>query len=352
MMIALTLILCSWGANGHYYISYRSTLFMTPDLLSLQNWAYELSFHASDADDRKDVDPSEAPKHYINYEVFPGFNSTGKVIQDVDSANLVYGAQFLDNNGYLPYATINTFNNLVDAFQRNDDADIIFYASDLGHYVGDGHMPLHLTENYNGQLTGQSGVHSRIESNLVNEYISEINTSGGTIHYIDDVNTYIFNYQYASFAYVDSLLADDANAYGVSHSYYSSSYYPALWNCSKKQINRLFHNASQALADLIFTAAVRGGQPVSGIESRSGMEDWKVYPNPVSSGGALCITRPSGSSPVLTEIYDESGRCVMQKRYSGQITTMTLPDIRLKSGIYFLKLETENSSTIRRIVVE
>ena len=32
---------------------------------------------------------------------------------------------------------------------------ILKYSAELGHYIGDAHVPLHTTENYNGQLTNR-----------------------------------------------------------------------------------------------------------------------------------------------------------------------------------------------------
>ena len=40
----------------------------------------------------------------------------------------------------------------------------------LSHFVGDLGNPLHTSSNYNGQLTGQSGIHSYFETFVVNEY--------------------------------------------------------------------------------------------------------------------------------------------------------------------------------------
>src|SRR6201999_1361861 len=39
----------------------------------------------------------------------------------------------------------------------------------MGHYIGDLSMPLHVTENHNGALTHQEGIHSFYEDKLVNE---------------------------------------------------------------------------------------------------------------------------------------------------------------------------------------
>ena len=44
----------------------------------------------------------------------------------------------------------------------------------LGHYVGDAHVPLHAVLNYDGQLTGQTGVHARWESDLVDRFLRQL----------------------------------------------------------------------------------------------------------------------------------------------------------------------------------
>ena len=54
--------------------------------------------------------------------------------------------------------------HLTKAFKSQNKDSILFYAADLGHYIGDLHVPLHTTMNYDGQLTGQNGLHGLWES--------------------------------------------------------------------------------------------------------------------------------------------------------------------------------------------
>ena len=60
--------------------------------------------------------------------------------------------------------------------KRWDEA--IFHMSTLGHYISDIHVPLHVVENYNGQLTGNDGIHFRWESRMVDEYVKSIRPTG------------------------------------------------------------------------------------------------------------------------------------------------------------------------------
>lgn len=50
----------------------------------------------------------------------------------------------------------------------------LVYAGVVGHYVSDMAQPLHATENYDGQLTGQKGIHHVYETDYVNELYPQI----------------------------------------------------------------------------------------------------------------------------------------------------------------------------------
>jgi hypothetical protein len=58
----------------------------------------------------------------------------------------------------------------LDSISRHAlQADWLLHAGALGHYVGDLSMPMHLSSDYDAKSTGQSGLHSFFEEELVNE---------------------------------------------------------------------------------------------------------------------------------------------------------------------------------------
>jgi len=57
-------------------------------------------------------------------------------------------------NGTLPWVTDSTYHVLVRQFKSKEWSKAVLTAADLGHYVGDGHIPLHLTTNYDGKEQG------------------------------------------------------------------------------------------------------------------------------------------------------------------------------------------------------
>ena len=145
----------SWGYNGHYKINQSAPLSFNAEMEQFMAWAVTLSQHASDADYRKDEDPSDGPKHYIDIDNYSEFIATGRIPQTYDSVMALHGYGFVIAQGILPWATLTTYDSLVAAFTRFDWEKAVLLASDLGHYVADGHNPLHITRNYDGDFTGK-----------------------------------------------------------------------------------------------------------------------------------------------------------------------------------------------------
>jgi len=68
IMMALILLLCSWGEKGHQKISNSVPLFFPVGLNNFKGWSEMLSEHSADADNRKKYDRTEGVKHYIDID--------------------------------------------------------------------------------------------------------------------------------------------------------------------------------------------------------------------------------------------------------------------------------------------
>ncbi len=224
----VSLILMSWGYDGHYKINTNAALSFNPEMSQFVEWTTRLAEHASDADNRKSNDDTEGPKHYIDIDSYPEFVTDGHISQTWDSIVDEHGDAFVMDNGILPWATLATYDTLKSCFERRDWDKAVLVAADLGHYVADGHMPLHICKNYNGQLTGNSGIHSRYESTMIKAHITEINYPGSDVSVIHDVRGYIFSYLYDTYPYVDSILIADNYARETAGDTRSTNYTNAL----------------------------------------------------------------------------------------------------------------------------
>ncbi|MCU7493990.1 MAG: hypothetical protein HF314_02890 [Ignavibacteria bacterium] len=188
--------LTGWGETGHYTISNNTTSFFPKEFLQFASWRGYLADHASDPDRRKSWDSTEEPKHFIDIDEYYEFNSTGSIPENYQTAVRIHGSSFVSAAGILPWATLTTMDSLKNAFQRKDWTKAQLFASDLGHYVADGHMPLHITKDYNGRTSANKGIHSRYESQMIDRFQQQIKFSPDSVSYIPDVSRFIFDYIY------------------------------------------------------------------------------------------------------------------------------------------------------------
>ncbi|MDO9154028.1 MAG: T9SS type A sorting domain-containing protein [Paludibacter sp.] len=311
LLFILSIFLVSWGNGGHYIINNKSPESFPVSMNAFRVWTDSLSMNASAADIRKSSDPDEGIRHYIDLDNYDVFLSKGRIPQTYDSVVNTYGLSFVKANGTLPWATLNTYDSLKLAFIQRRWNKAMLFASDLGHYVADGHMPLHLTANYDGQLTNQKGIHSRYESTMVSTFIADLRNYGSrTVNFVPNVNKYIFDYMYLNYKSLADILAADIYAKNLTESTSSSQYYAALWSKTQVITTTLFQKSSQALAELIYTAWVESGSPA--YKSQTGF-----FSSPSIGNGSSFFPNPTKGAVKMkddniykTEILDLTGKIV------------------------------------------
>ena len=354
-LLLVTIFLASWGGSGHYIVSSSISKFFNQEMQIFTDWVGYIADHASDADYRKDEDPSEGPKHYINLDNYPEFIATGEISMDLQENIDKYGEDFVEQSGYLPWATINSYNSLVNNLREGNWESAKQHAADLGHYIADGHMPLHLTVNFDGQFTGNRGIHSRYESQMINAFSAQIEYEGQDIKEIEIIDEYIFNYLYENYVYVDSVLMADNYAKSVNSNTGSYAYTEALWQKTKDYTIMFFQNASHALTELLYAAWIEAGRPdLTDIEDLSEKESFlKVYPNPTREIGQIEYSLNSFStiSLILNSADGRVNDILLhdQKQpgdYSFSLNTGNYP-----GGIYFLNMKTEDFQVSKKLMI-
>jgi S1/P1 Nuclease len=253
----------SWGEKGHEVINGKAVELLPKEMDSFKIWKNYLVQHASDADIRRKTDRTEAPRHYIDIDFYKEFLD-GNMIENEDELVSKYGDSIVTKNGILPWATQQTLNNLTEAFKEKNRDKILIFAADLGHYVADGHQPMHTTINYNGQLTDQKGVHFRYEVTMVDKNIDTLEqvSDSTNIHYVENPLHYIFNYISGANSVNVVLLDGDKLAHNETGSTESDDYYKILWFRTRYVTEMQFKTAEEDLASLLYTAWVNAGKPV------------------------------------------------------------------------------------------
>jgi len=200
----------AWGRWGHKHIS-RAAVFALP--APMQKFYYNhIDFITEGAvvpDLRRGLlnDKNEPPRHYIDLE---NFNLPVSSLPKTEKeAFEKFDSSFLNRNGILPWYIDDLTQKLTYAFKKKDKSEILFLSAELSHYVADAHMPLHTSTNYNGQLTGQKGIHSLWESSLPETFGGSYNFRTPTAKYIDNIPDETFKMIGQSHALVDTLLAKE-----------------------------------------------------------------------------------------------------------------------------------------------
>lgn len=205
--LGICLLLCtSWGFFAHYRIN-RLAVFTLPRAMAgfyRANIDY-LTQHAVSADKRRYVDSSEAPRHFFDADHYGKKPFAAMPKRWLDAA-AKYSADTLNKYGTLPWAIQYQYYRLVRAFKAHDTTAILNASAYLGHYVADAHVPLHLTMNYNGQLTDQIGIHGLWETRLPELFSTRYRLFAGKARYIENPLTEAFKICHTSFNGVDSVL--------------------------------------------------------------------------------------------------------------------------------------------------
>jgi len=274
--LLLILVCSSWGFFAHYRIN-RLAVFTLPKAMS-GFYKANIQFiteHAVSADKRRYVDSTEATKHYLDADHY-GKNPFSKIPQNWDDAVRKYSADTLDKYGTVPWAIQYTYYRLVKAFKEHDTTEILYISADLGHYVADAHVPLHLTQNYNGQLTNQTGIHALWESRIPELFGDNYNYYAGKARYIDDPLKEAFRICRSSFIEVDSVLRfermlnknfpPDKKYETVKHGSkkvqdYSAAYAKAYQKMLNKMVERRMRESILSVGSYWYSAWVDAGQP-------------------------------------------------------------------------------------------
>jgi len=250
-----------WSGQVHALVNRAATADLPPQFSGFAHWADSLAALASAADARRGRDPNEAMRHYIDIDAYEEF-FTGTLPHDYATMVERFGRQRVEDNGIIPWAIETTLATLSQQFRARDWPQAVATAADLGHYVADAHQPLHLTLNYDGQQTGQRGIHSRYESALTELHLQDLVPAPRVATaYARPVDA-VFAWIDATYADVQVVLdADFAAQAAAGGQTGTPAYYDVMWSRTGALAVREVRDATHALAALWLTAWLDAGSP-------------------------------------------------------------------------------------------
>lgn len=265
----------SWGFYAHMRINYLAVFTLPPHINPFykRNINY-ISAHAVDPDKRRYADTAEAARHYLDVELYEAHIDS--IPYKWEDALKKYGATKLNQNGILPWQIQKSYYKLVNAFKEKDSLKILIYSAYLGHYIADAHVPLHTTQNHNGQLSNQQGIHAFWESRLPELFAKRYNYVVGTAVYIESPLVEAWKIVKRSHQMVDTVLKVEAKLNSSFPAYrkysysernnqvtrqYSLAYSKAYHDGMKHMVERQMRAAIWQTGCFWYSAWVDAGQP-------------------------------------------------------------------------------------------
>lgn len=226
-------------------------------------------------DERRNNDPNEAPRHFIDIDVY-GEDAVNTMPQDWEAAAKRYPVDTLIKYGIVPWHVMVMKDRLTEAFKSQNADSILFYAADLGHYIADAHVPLHTTVNYDGQLTNQKGLHSLWESKVPEMQAKAYILNNGKAEYLSNTEDAIWGVVRDSHKLFPQVLEMEKEAsksftpetkyvsverYGKVRQYYSDEFAAAYAKLLNPTVAYRLEASAEMIANFWYTSWVDGGKP-------------------------------------------------------------------------------------------
>jgi hypothetical protein len=268
----------AWGFEAHKFIADRAIALLPPELRPLFEAARAAFVERSidpDTWQNAGFDAQESPNHFldIDWDGYGKYPFEG-LPRDYAAAVAKFGKARIEENGTLPWRVEEMYGNLRRAFEaygrrgafgRND---IVHFSAWMAHYVSDAHVPFHAVLNYDGQLTGQNGIHSRFESIMFERFQKQLTIAPPPLAPVRDPRMFVFDRILEGSQLVPSILKADLAAIG-SRDVYDDAYYEAFFAANRAVMERRVNESIAAVAAMIAGAWEAAGKPTLRLDAPS-----------------------------------------------------------------------------------
>ena len=260
----------AWGWEAHKWITRAAVDILPEDMQrTVRPQREALAEHAPDPDLWRD-DPDERHRHWIDLELAdPDGPPFARLPRDYDGAVRAFGTDSLRKIGVLPWRIESYFAAVTESMRRPSDSTWIHLAA-LGHYVADATQPMHTTVNYDGQLTGNRGIHFRFEWWMLEQHRDRIRLNPRLPVRVDDPLAVAWHMILDAQADIDTLLRADTDVRrtfrepvlrGDGKSKADPEFDARLWERVGHLAVERLNFAAQAVAGYWYEAWLRAGKP-------------------------------------------------------------------------------------------
>jgi hypothetical protein len=258
----------AWGFDGHRLITRRAIELLPPELKPFfEHYKEEIVMRSVDPDLWRNVGWDEDPNHFLDFGATEyGAYPFAELPRDYNAALEKFGIATLKRNGFVPWRFAEQYGTLrraFEGFKRNSPyaaSDLPLFAAVAAHYIEDSHQPFHATINYDGRETGNTGIHSRFERDLIEKFGSRLRLNPAPPVAMTKARDFAFETLLTSYQLVDPILKADSEA-AAGREFYDDEYFEQFFTKVQPVLERRLSEAISAVAGMIIGAWEEAGKP-------------------------------------------------------------------------------------------
>lgn len=259
----------AWGFEAHRFIMNRAIALLPGELRPLfERYRAMVVERSIDPDTWRTAGFAEENKHHFLDLDWKGYgpHPHSGLPRDYGAAVAKFGRAEIEQYGTLPWRVEEYHGNLRRAFEAYrspaplERFEVLFFAAALAHYVSDAHVPFHATINFDGQETGQNGIHARFESVLFERYRAQLAVMPRPRPPVRNARDFIFDRLLEGVQLVPAVLKHDREAIGT-RDLYDDAYYNAFFAATRPVLEQQLAEAISAVAAAIAGAWENAGRP-------------------------------------------------------------------------------------------
>jgi len=258
----------AWGFAGHRYIMRQAIELLPPEMKPFyEHFREEVVLRVTDPDLWRNVGWEDDPHHFLDLgDPLLGSFPFPALPREYGAAIEKFGMAAMKRIGLLPWREAEEFGNLRRAFEgfaKNSPyttSDVVLFSGVAAHYIQDAHQPFHASNNYDGQLTGNTGIHARFERDLIERFESRLVVAPARPVALANPRDAAFDVLLASYQLVDPILRADRDA-AAGKDVYDADYFEMFFTAVRPTLEKQLGAAITATAGVLIGAWEQAGRP-------------------------------------------------------------------------------------------
>lgn len=258
----------AWGAAAHQLITRRAIDLLPPELKPFyEHYREEIVLRSNDPDLWRNVPWDDDPNHFVDFGI-PEFGKPpfAELPREHGAALAKFGEANLKRWGTLPWRVEEFSGSLRRGFEgmgrkgQYSISDVILFSAANAHYLQDATQPYHATVNYDGVQTGNRGIHSRFERDLIERFGARLRLSPAPPKSIPNLRDFAFDTLVTSYGLVDKVNEADKAAL-AGRDAYDDQYFERFFAAVQPLLEAQLSAAITATASMIVTTWEQAGRP-------------------------------------------------------------------------------------------